>query len=174
MPLCQSCSGRWTEQFQKKTIWPAWIPYALFYNSNSWDHMNSEKDLGFICMSWVPMFLGEWRLVALSFRRHSMFYCLYLFCSWGFVGVGVESRLHTQALLPTKCRNVAIKLFTFLPKLEVMSIPRQRPIRKRKKICFLFGLIAQGIEIHDWSHGYSWLNHAQILLLHERLDQRKL
>lgn len=35
--------------------------------------MNSGKDLEFIRVSWMSLFLEEWRLVALSFRKQICF-----------------------------------------------------------------------------------------------------
>ena len=87
------------------------------------------------------------RLAAFSLRKCKMFYCLYLFCSWG-------GKLQTQALLPANYSNVALKVFILLPKLQVLSIPIperdscRQPVRKREKrkdICFFFRLVT------DWA-----------------------
>lgn len=115
--------------------------------------MNSEKDLEFICVSWMPLFLEEWRLVALSFRKHNMFYCLHLFCGFGCMCEGVESRLHTQVNFLQTTEMLQLNYLYFFPNRKLCQ-PLDKglfrePIRKRKKNSLFFGLVTQGFEIHS-------------------------
>jgi len=76
-------------------------------------------------------------LVVFSLRKYKIFYCLY---SLG------RSKVQTQALIPANYRDIALKVFALLPKLQVLSTRsperdshRQSAMKTEERKCmFLF------------------------------------